>query len=180
MSYINFFILIGFICAYFFYDKSMPVRYVRSADLIYNFQGMKEAQKKQERKTVALKSNVDTLQIQFQKAVNQYNQDFPHLSKEERTQRENLLALQRENYRKYTQQINESIQEQDQKLTEGVLNQVNVFVEDYAKKKGYDLVLGTTASGNILFAKNYMDITNEVLEALNKDYSSTPSETKWL
>jgi outer membrane protein len=55
-------------------------------------------------------------------------------------------------------------------MTEGVLNQVNSFIEEYSKNKGYDLVIGTTTSGNLLYAREYMDITDEVLKALNENY----------
>jgi len=57
-------------------------------------------------------------------------------------------------------------------MTQSVLNQVNSFVEQYGKEKGYDIVFGTTNSGNLLYAKESMDITKEVLEALNANYSS--------
>lgn len=154
------------------------VKYVRSADLIYNFEGMKEAQKVQEKKTDEIKSNLDTLQKDFQKAVNQYNLDFPVLSKEERMQREKLLSMQQENLKQYSQSAQQNIKDSDDKLTEGVLNQVNAFVEEYAEKEGYDIVLGTTASGNILYAKDYMDITDEVVKALNEQYKTQPASAK--
>ena len=55
-------------------------------------------------------------------------------------------------------------------MMEGVLNQVNSFVQDYGRKKGYDVIFGTTLSGNILYGKEVIDITNEVVEGLNQTY----------
>lgn len=150
------------------------VKYVRSADLIYGYDGMKEAHLLQQKTSEEMKSRVDTLQVDFQRAVNQYNNDYSKLSKEERKEREKLLSLQQENLRNYSQKVEGNIKEQDQKLTEGVLNQVNAFVEEYAKQKGYDLILGTTSSGNILYARESMDITEEVIKALNENYKKHP------
>jgi Skp family chaperone for outer membrane proteins len=157
--------------------KAPKIAYVKSADLIYSYDGMKEAQQKQQAKTSGLKSGLDTLQLDFQKAVAQYNVEFPKLSKEDRRGRENILAAQQENLRTYAQNIQQEIQKEDEQLTQGVLNQVNSFVEDYAKKKGYTMVLGTTTSGNILYAEGYMDITKEVLEAINAGYRINPNLT---
>jgi len=152
---------------------SIPdVRYVKSADLIYSYEGMKDAQKKQEKVMNEVQSNLDTLQLDFQKAVNNYNQDFPKLSKDERIEREKLLSLQQNNLQQYSKNAEDKIKTKDEQITQGVLNQVNSFVEEYAKKKGYDIVLGTTTSGNILFAREQMDITDEVLKALNENYKT--------
>ncbi len=161
-----------------FKSSTVPrIAYIKSADLVYNYEGMKEAQQKQEKKTEELKSNLDTLQVNFQKAINQYNSDYSKLSKQERLERENLLSVQQNQLKKYTLTIEEMIKKQDEQLTSGVLNQVNSFVETYAKKKGYDLVLGTTTSGNVLFAKESMDITNEVLLELNNQFKNTPASS---
>jgi outer membrane protein len=51
-----------------------------------------------------------------------------------------------------------------------VLNQVNSYVKEYAKKHNYDIVYGTTMDGNILYGKEQYDITDDVLEYLNKQY----------
>lgn len=165
-------LMVGF-CLY----KSMNtpiVKYVRSADLIYGFDGMKEAHLLQQKSSGEIKARLDTLQMDFQHAVNKYNEQFSKLSKAERTTREKILRMQEDNLRKYSQKTEESIKEQDEKLTVGVLNQVNAFVEEYAKKMNYDIVLGTTSSGNILYAKEQMDITDEVIKALNEQYKVNP------
>jgi outer membrane protein len=43
-------------------------------------------------------------------------------------------------------------------------------VEEYGKENGYDLILGTTTSGNILYGTEKKDITEQVLNALNNAY----------
>jgi outer membrane protein len=169
---ISFFVLFAIAFVYVFYKlNTVPkVVYVKSADLIYSYEGMKEAQQKQTAKTTELKSGLDSLQLDFQKAINQYNSEFQKLTKDEKLEREKLLSIQENNIKKYSQSVDQKIKELDEQLTQGVLAQINSFVEDYAKKKGYDLVLGTTTSGNILFAKDYMDITQDVLTELNTNY----------
>lgn len=168
-------ILLSAFCIYKI-TSAPTVRYIKSADLIYGYWGMKEAQVRQQKETEKVQANLDTLKADFQRSINQYNMDFPKLSKEQRMDRERILNIQQDNLKQYAQSTEQSIKQKDEKLTEGVLNQVNAFVETYSKKMGYDLVLGTTASGNILFAKDGLDITDEVLNALNEDYKLNPKQ----
>ncbi len=153
--------------------KSMQVpvvKYVRSSDLIYGFDGMKLAHLKIQKIQAENQGRLDTLKQDFQLSVSNYNTAYTDLNKKEKAERENLLRLQQQNLEGYAKQIQENNTKEDNRLTEGVLNQVNAFVEQYAKDNGYDIILGTTTSGNILYGNKAMDITEEVLEAINEDY----------
>ena len=46
------------------------------------------------------------------------------------------------------------------------------FLKDYNKTKKYDLII-SKAGDNILFADKKFDITNDVINGLNKRYKST-------
>lgn len=171
-------VIIGTLSGFALY-KSMNVpriAYVRSGDLVYGYEGMKEARTAYELKTTQWQANIDTLQSDFQRAVNAYNLEYSKLSTKERSERETLLRQQEDNLSLYSKNIQEQAHKDDTKMTEGVLNQVNSFVEEYAKERGYDIVIGTTQSGNLLYGTNYMDITDELLKALNENYKSSSPE----
>lgn len=159
---------------YLHFSNAKKIGFVRSNELVYGYQGMKDAQQLQESKTMEYKSNLDTLQSDFQKALSEYNLGLSGFSKQEKQEKESSLAIQQQNLKKYSESIQQSISENDQSLTQGILNQINTFVEEYAKKQGYSLIFGTTSSGNILYGENTIDITADVLEQLNKNYKSLP------
>ena len=150
------------------------IAYIRSSELIYNYLGMQEAQRDYQQKMESWKANVDTLKNDFQVTLSKYQSEYAGIKKEEREMREKLLEQQEENLRNYTLAINDKAKEEDDKITQAVLNQVNSFVEEYGKENGYDVILGTTVSGNLLYGKKAMDITDEVLLALNKQYKGEP------
>ena len=152
------------------------IGFVRSSELVYSYKGMSEAHEQQENKTKEYQSNVDTLQMDLQKAINNYNLEFSKLSKEERAEKEKMLIIQKENFQNYSQNAREAIEKSNTTLTEGVLNQINTFVEKYAKDHGYTIIFGTTTSGNILYGEDQIDITEDVLKALNGQYSSAPAK----
>ena len=156
-------------------NHTLRVAYIRSADMVYSYDGMKEAQKKYQEKMQLWQSNVDTLKLELQRNFNKYTNELNKLSAKNKLESQELLSKQQKNYTEYAQAIKEKSKIEEQKMTEGVLNQVNSFIEEYSKKQGFDLVIGTTNSGNLLYAKQYMDITENVLKALNENYHS-PSE----
>lgn len=164
-------LIVAVVAAYIFsnYNK-VEVAYVRSHDLIYSYEGTKEAMVKFEGQKSQWQGNVDTLKLDFQRAISAYNKEYGQLSGEERKTREEMLGNQRQQLEVYAQAIDNKIKEEDSKLMESVLNQVNSFVEGYAKENGYDIILGTTTSGSILYGEERLDVTDEVLEALNGKY----------
>lgn len=146
------------------------IRYVRSPDLVYQFEGMKAAQEKFQNQQTLRKSELDTLESDYRRSLSSYNKDYPTLTEKERGEREKLLQAQMRNYQDYQQRMTESSAAEEQEMLEGVLNQINSFAEQYAKAEGIDLIYGTTTDGSLLYGDPALDITDVLLDALNKKY----------
>lgn len=147
------------------------IAYVRSTDLVYGYLGMQEAQRDYEQKTKMFQANVDTLQRDYQLSFSSYTTEAINLSKEEKAEREKVLMQQQESMMNYAQSLDKKMKAEDEKTTQGVLNQINSFVEEYGKQQGYEVILGTTLSGSLLYGNEAIDITKEVLESLNRNYT---------
>ena len=57
------------------------------------------------------------------------------------------------------------------KAIEPIYDEVNKFIEDYAKQHGYNFVFGNLGNGNIMYGYGSYDITLEVIDGLNVKYS---------
>lgn len=55
--------------------------------------------------------------------------------------------------------------------SEQIWKQINQFMEDYGKENHYDVILGATGQGNIMYAKERDDITKSILEYINNKYA---------
>lgn len=174
--------VINFIALFFLFFSNLfsvkKVAYVRSNELVYGYQGMKEAHAVQEEKSKQFKSNIDTLQMDLQKVIAQYNSEYATLSPKERTEKEKLISIQQQNFQQYAENAENSIKQNDLDLTEGVLNQINTLVEKYAKENNYQIIFGTTSSGNILYGDKEIDITEPVLKYINSNYSTKSDSLK--
>lgn len=146
------------------------IAYVRSGELVYQYKGMKEAQNKFQEKTKELKANLVSLREDFEKAIQKYQLEANKLTIKEKQEREQNLQKQRQQILEYEETVGNKVKMEEETMTSGVLNQVNSFVQSYAQEKGYSMVLGTTTSGNILYGEGGMDITEELIKALNEEY----------
>ena len=72
----------------------------------------------------------------------------------------------------YLASLQQSIQNELNQSQIQLLDSIDNFMKDYAKKKGYDFVFSKTAGiDHLIYAAPSYDITNEVVKALNKRYA---------
>ncbi len=78
------------------------------------------------------------------------------------------------NVRQEFLETQESLEMREQELSEEYTNQVwlhiNDYVQAYAKEEGYDYVLGGTGQGNVMYAEEDLDITEDLIAFINKKY----------
>ena len=146
------------------------IGFVRSSELVYGYHGMKEAQKLFEAKKTKWQADLDTMKSDYRRALNSYNSEYPSLSSKDREKREEQLQRQEASLQEYSHNLNGKAQEDDQKMTQGILNQINAAAREYGKEHGLGLIVATTESGNILYGDQGIDITDELLEHLNRDF----------
>lgn len=151
-------------------NSTPKVAYVKVAIILEKYKGLQEVRSKFQQKEADWKSSVDTLTYKFNVALAQYNQEMSKLDTEQRKSREIALQEQGMTLEKYRKSINEKADKEEDKMLQGALNQINSFIESYGKKANYTLIIGTTSAGNLLYGDEKIDITNEILEQLNKNY----------
>ena len=59
----------------------------------------------------------------------------------------------------------------NQKYTEEINLQINKYVEEFAKEFHYDVIFGGNGSGNIMYLDKDINLTDKVLDYINKKYS---------
>jgi outer membrane protein len=99
--------------------------------------------------------------IELKKLEEKYAQQQQNLGKEEES-----LMKQREN----------AAMELDKKLGEtqkDLQDKIDVYLAKIADEKGFDMVLMKGAGGSVMFGKSSIDITKDVVKALNDEYKAS-------
>lgn len=163
-------LLIGFLL-YMQFASGAKLAYVNSAYLMTNYQGFKDASVAYQQKSQVWKSNIDTLNKELQTSVQKYQAEKGKLSKKEKELSEELIQTKQNQLKQYSQGIQQKAAQEDQAMTQEVVKEINIFLKDYGEKHGYKIIFGATEAGNIVYAEEAINITEEVLEALNKNYT---------
>lgn len=82
-----------------------------------------------------------------------------------------LFTKKKESYAKIYEQMVKSNQYKVQETKDGVWKQINQYISEYGKEKGYRFILGATGDGNLMYADSTADLTNEIIIYANKKYS---------
>lgn len=130
--------------------------YVDNIKLFNGFNMSKDLSDMHNKKINAKKKQVDSLYQQFQFHIKAENQ-----AEMKKTQ----LVLQNAD-----QQLKEMQQYVSKEVTQQVWNRLNTYIKEYSESKEYTIVLGTQGNGNIMYAKEAIDITAEVIEYANLKY----------
>lgn len=135
--------------------KKNEVTYVNPNKLLQGYHGATVQHELFQAKAAGWQQRVDSLSTELQ-ALSQ----APAATRA--TKEQQLL--------RYRAAIQQQAQQENQRLTKAVLDEINAYLKQYGKQKGYTFILGATESGNIVYAAEGTNITEDVLQGLNAQY----------
>lgn len=158
--------------ALYFAKSSSELVYVDVNKLIEGYSRTKIAKAEFDKKANTMKGNIDSLVSGWQKELQQYEKDRSKMTANELKLKQELLANKQQQINGYQEAIQKKIQEEDKKVTQTVINDINDYVKEYGKKHGYKIIFGASGGGNIMYADESTDLTGDVLKGLNAEYGN--------
>ena len=156
--------------ALYFAKSSSQLVYVDVNKLIEGYSRTKVAKAEFDKKANLLKANVDSLVGNWQKELKNYEKERASLSPKELKLKQELLGNKQQQINGYQEAIQKKIQEEDKKVTQTVINDINDYIKEYGKDHNYRIIFGASGGGNIMYADESTDLTEEVLKGLNAEY----------
>ncbi|NAY93417.1 OmpH family outer membrane protein [Muricauda sp. JGD-17] len=157
--------------ANFFYSQSKSeLVYVDINQLVEGYERTKVEREAFNKKTQVLKANVDSLMTNWQDELKAYEKERASMTAKELELKQQLLQNKQQQINNYQQAIQKQIQDEDQKMTQTVINDINDYVKEYGKNRGYRIIFGAKGGGNIMYAEEASDLTQTILEGLNNQY----------
>lgn len=132
--------------------------------VIENYIGTKEATSKLELLQNSQKKRIDSLNTLFNNMYLVYKSDTNN-----RNLYNNLIFI-KSKIDTENQTNKEKYDEVDLRLSQGIINQLNNFLEKNCNEEGIDILLGNTNGEGVLFALPQWDITDDFLEMCNERY----------
>ncbi len=153
-------------------QKSSNLVYVDVNKLLDGYVRTKIVRADFEEKAKTLNANVDSLMADWQKELKNYEKERSKMSRKELELKQQLLGNKQQQINNYQQAIQKQIQEEDQKATQTVINDINDYIKLYGKENNYRIIFGASGAGNIMYANEGTDLTEKVLEGLNAEFEA--------
>lgn len=151
-----------------FINRPPKLAYVENAKVLESYKVMQDARAQYKQQTEGWQANLDTLQQTVQQELDAYNRVRTSLTAAERRTREEVLAQRQQQYFTYKKAVTEKAAAEEARLTQDVVRKADAFMHSYGKDHGYDIVFAATEAGTVVFGKEGTNITEEVIQALNK------------
>ncbi len=158
------------VASFFFNQNASKQVYVDVNKLMEGYSRTKIVRAEFQEKAKTLQSNVDSLVTNWQNELKLYEKERSNYSKKELELKQELLGNKQQQINNYQQAIQKQIQEEDKKASQTVINDINDYVKEYGKKQRHQIIFGASGSGNIMYADEGTDLTQEVLEGLNSEF----------
>lgn len=151
--------------------ESNKIVFVNSDSLLNNYDYFKNIRDKFEDKSKKAQADLTAKGNAFQREVAQYQQQANGMSADQRAATEERLARKQQELAAYNQNASNALASEQASENEKLYEKVAEFLKQYAKEKGYKMVL-TYSKGNpnVLFADESLDVTKEVVSGLNEAY----------
>lgn len=158
------------IFSFFYFRSGSDQVYVDVNRLVDGYKRTKLVRADFEKRAKLLTSNVDSLMVDWQNELKRYEQERSKMSKKELELKQELLGNKQQQIGKYQEVLQKQIEEEDKKSSLTIVNDINDYVKDYGRKKGYKIIFGASGSGTIMYANGSADLTEDVLIGLNKEF----------
>jgi outer membrane protein len=117
-------------------------------------------------------------QKKFQQDVQEFQQRAEFLTITERESREQKLGKKQQELIQLEQQLTEQLQSKEADVNKKIFDNVEAFLKDYAKKNNFSYVISYIPGGQIWYTNPALDISKDMLDALNADYAKNKTAGK--
>ncbi len=149
----------------------LKIGFISSEKIFLEYEGTKSAQDKFNKEVAKWEQNATEMQKEIKDLKEQLDKQSLLLSSERKQQLEEQLQQKMVDYQKFLQekfgQQGEALK-QNENLTRPIIEKINKILDQIAKAENYDYIFDTR-SGGVVYAKQSYDLTERVLQELNKE-----------
>lgn len=137
--------------------------------LLTKYEGTKAMSERFEQQTQTLRANADTLSVELNRELKQYEAIQARLSSKESNLRKDELIKKQNDLLRYQEAVRIRMEQDREKLIDELTKEIRNYLTYYSKENHFRIVFFKNEH-TIAFEKEGTDITKEVLEGLNEKY----------
>jgi outer membrane protein len=149
-----------------------PIAYINYDVLVDKYKYYKDLENQFEGFAKRKESELAKKEQSWMESVERYKQLGESMTPEARAQREQQLSEEQNNLLMLREQMRAEVAEKQANLNKDFLKKIDDYLKQLSKQKNYSYVFTYSKGGpaTIVFANDSLEITNQVIEGLNKGY----------
>lgn len=158
----------------------LKVAYVLTDSVIARYTYFKEKSGEITQKGKNFENELGSRAKGFEQEVANFQQTAQAMTPNQARAKQDELVKKEQNLMTYRDNIMQELSGDEAKLYSDVYDQIQVYLTEYAKANNLEMILSYTRGGAIWYSNKALDITDIVVEGINKKYeaSKTPAATK--
>jgi outer membrane protein len=150
------------------------IAYVNIDTVIFKFEMYFDKRNDLMAKQKSAEAELNSKGNQYQKDAKDYQDKMNKglITRATAAQIEQSLGQQQQELVSLRDKLQSNLMEEEQVMNRQILEYITKFLEEHKSEYNYQYILGKSFGGVVLFSDNSLDITQKVLDAINKKYKA--------
>ncbi len=150
----------------------LKIAYIQTDSVITKFDFYKKRSEEITEKGKKFEGELSTRARGFEQEVSNFEQTAQSMTPNQARAKQEELVKKERNLMTYRDNLMQELSADESKLYSDVYDQIQEFLVEYAETKDLEMILSYTRGGAVWYSKKSFDITQDVVDALNKRYAN--------
>ncbi len=155
--------------------QEYPIAYVNMDSLLMEYKYAQKLNEELLRKEESSRADFNEQARVFQEDMKEFQrkvQNNAYLSLERAQNEERRLRKKEQELQELNRQMSSELRRRQNEINKELNDSISSFLNEYTKEHPYKLILSNTMGDNVLYANKALNITDKVIDELNKRYES--------
>ncbi|MFA6400810.1 MAG: OmpH family outer membrane protein [Salinivirgaceae bacterium] len=155
-------------------SSELKIAYVNIDSILFNYKLSVELNDALVKKQSNMKSKLEKEGMDFQKDVQIFQdkvQKGIFLTQQRAEEAQQQLGARQQELQQMEYEYTNQLQAEQQKMNAQLFDSITNYIKDYNTPERFQIILGHSLGGNMLYSSEQLSITNEVIDGLNKRYA---------
>ena len=159
---------------------NLKIAYVNIDTVLSEYKLYEEMQNMLQEKQKKMQADLQSRSKSFQKEMTQFRKKAQQglITSTQAKQRQKELTKKQKKLQQLQQKVSGQLSKQRQSMNQQVYDSIQSFLNDYNKDKEYDYIMSNTFSSTLLYGRPDMNLTETVINGINRRYTKAQEQTE--
>ena len=151
---------------------NLQLAYINSDSVLKHYDYLKVNRDQLETKTKKMDQDLRNRTTGLQNEITAYQRNVSSMTLGQARALEEDLGKKQQNLQLYQQSLQQQLMQEEAKLNKELYDRITTFLKKYGQQKGLQVVLKFDPTSDVLYGRESLDITKDVIEGLNVAYET--------